>query len=80
MRQPSLAEKALETCRTIAGLAHELHSDDKALCRTAFQQMYASLGALEEIARRRVDVSTYENHRRAMEACHVTIPRQVIGG
>jgi len=73
MPRPSLAEAVLELCLKATQRGSDLLSDDYERRAPAVAQLFQDLGALEQVAARRVDLNTYENHRRALEACHVSI-------
>lgn len=76
MSKPSLAEAALTAVEKLTPLIRELYISSSATAHETFQEALAELLRVEQFAARRVDLNTYEQHRRAMEACHIILPQQ----
>lgn len=79
MSKPSLAEAVLTAVEELTPILRELYNSDCGEAGAAFQEGIRELIRLEEFAARRVELNTYEEHRRRMETCHVTLPKQATG-
>jgi hypothetical protein len=79
VRKPSLAEAVLTAIETLTEDLRWLYESDAMQATETFQGAIRRMANLEELARRRVDDATYQAHRRSMETCHISLPKQATG-
>lgn len=75
----SMGRATLDALQKICELGPDLNDDQRAVREPAVRRLYQIVGGLEVLAERRVERSYYEQYRRALEACHITLPKQVAG-
>ncbi len=80
MRTPSLAEAVLTAVENLTGDLRFLYESESMQASETFQHAIKMLCELEIVAQRRVDDATYQQHLRAMHACHIQLPEQVRRG
>ncbi len=80
MPTPSLAEAVLDMLETSTPLLQEMYVKGDHKATAAFRDLIIQFSKLETFALRRADASVLENHRRIMEACHITLPEQATRG
>jgi hypothetical protein len=71
MARFNLAEKVLAAIEAILPEVRALATQCGEKGAMSFEIVIGELAGLESLAEARVATSVYENHRRALEACHV---------
>jgi hypothetical protein len=67
----NLAAQVLTAIEAILPEARALANQTGVAGQMSFEIIVSELGKLESFAESRVALTVYENHRRALEACHV---------
>lgn len=74
MSRPSIAQAALVAVEELTGAIRWIYESPACEATETFQQAITILARLERTAMNQADRSQQEEHRRAMETCHVPVP------